>query len=214
MVGEQDASLTGRAARVLEDGLDRFRAAVREKAAVVVVRHTRDQCFREQARKRRALHLHQIRKRQLHRVAQCLLDPGMATPEREDAEPGEEVEVAAAVAIEQVGPLGPDVVGVEADRAQYAWHLRVHVALVQRERFLVACCEQRFDVEGRSGGGRGAHRSWGLSCASCVSSRSTTGPRPSWPARRIRSTRASFTKPLSTNHRAARNNARRAGMLV
>ena len=72
----------------------------------------------------------------------------MAAAEREHAEPGEEVEVAPAVAVEEVRALGAHVVGVEPDRAQHARHLRVHVALVQRERLVPARLEQRAHVEG------------------------------------------------------------------
>ncbi len=66
----------------------------------------------------------------------------MTATEGEHAESGEEVEVATTVAIEQVRALGADIVGVEPDRPQDARHLRIHVALVQRERFGVAFGEE------------------------------------------------------------------------
>ena len=118
----------------LIDRLDRLGAAVREEAAVPVVRHAPDERLGQEPRERLALHLDEVRQRRGHRVAQRLLDRRMTAPEREHAEPGEEVEIALALAIEQVRTLGPHVVAVEADRAQHAWHLRIHVALVQRER--------------------------------------------------------------------------------
>ena len=68
---------------------------------------------------------------------------GVAATEREDAESREEVEVAAAVAVEEQRALGAHVVGVESDGAQDARHLRIHVALVERERLAAALGEQR-----------------------------------------------------------------------
>ena len=142
VVGEEDARSCRVAQRdVLDDRLDRLGSAVGEEAAIVVVRHARDERLREQSGERRAFHLHEVRQRAVHRVAERLFDTGMATTEREDSEAGEEVEVAPPVAVEEVGALGAHVVGVEADRPQYPRHLRVEVALVQRER--LACRARR-----------------------------------------------------------------------
>ena len=60
----------------------------------------------------------------------------MAAAEREHAESGKEIEVAVAVAVEEVRAFGAHVVLVEADRAENLRHLRVHVTLVQREAFV------------------------------------------------------------------------------
>src|SRR5262249_50082041 len=142
-----DARPPGRAPQVLQYGLDGFGAAVREEAAVAVVGHAGDERFGEEARKRTAFHLHEVGERAVHRVPKCLLDRRMTPSEGEHAEAGEEIEVATAGAVVEVRALGAHIVGVESDRAEDAGHLRIYVALVERERFRSARREQRADVE-------------------------------------------------------------------
>src|SRR3954469_26021165 len=71
----------------------------------------------------------------------------MAAAERENAGPRKEVETAVAVAVEEVRAFGAHVVLVEADGAENLRHLRVHVALVQREAFGAARVEQSLQIE-------------------------------------------------------------------
>ena len=71
----------------------------------------------------------------------------MAAAEREHAEPRKKIEVSLAVTIEQVRALGPHVVAVEPDRAKDPRHLRIEIALVERERLMAALGEQSPNVE-------------------------------------------------------------------
>ena len=206
MIGEHDAPAPGRAAGELEHGLHRLGAAVREEAPVGVVRHARNERLGEEPGQGLALHLHEVGKLQRHRVAECLLDHGMTPAEREHTEAGEKVEVSRAIAIEEVRTLGSHVVTVETERAQDLRHLRIDVALVQRERLTPSLFEKSLHIER-------AHYLRTLSGAGTTSvRRSISGP--SLPASRMRRAWESFTKPLSRYQRTARVNASRAGALV
>ncbi len=237
VVGEQDSRATGRAAGELEHRLDRLGSAVREEASVPVVGHAGDERFGEQPRERWAVHLHEVRQVGVHRILERLLDHGMAPAEGEHAEPGEEVEVRVAGAVEEIRALGPGPLAVEAGRAQHTRHLRVEVPLVQRERFVPSRREQRAEIEAvvrrcrrcgrrrrarRGRSARGGVFELASQCRHCArrsrayessvsSDRSRSDARLG--ARRMRSARAGLTNPCSRYHRTARTRASRAGML-
>src|SRR5581483_3588307 len=82
------------------------------------------------------------------RVGEGLLDGRVVAPDGEHAEPGQEVEVALAGAIEEVLSLGAGVVPIEADGLQHADELRVQVFLVQREALARALAELPLQIEG------------------------------------------------------------------
>ncbi len=134
MIGEDDATAAGRATDEFDCGLDRLCAAVREEASVGIVRHPSNQRLGQQAGEGLALHLDEVGKLELHGVAERLFDRRMATTEREHTETREEVEVSRAIAVEEVCAFGAHVVAIEAEGAQDLRHLRIHIALVQRER--------------------------------------------------------------------------------
>ncbi len=71
----------------------------------------------------------------------------MPPAEGEHAEPGEEVEVRVALAVEEIRTFGSDPLAIEAERAEHARHLRIDVALVQRERLMAALGEQCGEIE-------------------------------------------------------------------
>src|SRR6266540_4985547 len=154
----------------------------------------------------------------------------MAPPQSEHAEPGEEVEVRVAFAIEEVGALGADPLAIEPERAEHARHLRMDVALLERVALVPACGKDCPEVEPVLTGrrlrrARRAPRrlvnpvSQQRHCASRSRSytatvspdRSRSNARPE--ARRMRSARAGFTNPCSKYHTTARTSASRAGML-
>src|ERR1700728_2339834 len=87
----------------------------------------------EDAREEGSIHLDEARQVPVDRLVQRRLHDRMGTTEGEDAEATEEVEVAAARLVEEVGALTALVEAVEADRAQHADQLRVDVARVEAE---------------------------------------------------------------------------------
>ena len=127
-----DLRALGRVARELDRGLDRLRARVAEEHLLEPGGHLRDEPFGEQAREHRHVHLHQMRQAAVQDVVQDLDHLRVVAADREDAPAGEQVEVAIAGRVEEIGTARLGVRDVVADRLQHLHDLPVQVLVVQR----------------------------------------------------------------------------------
>src|SRR5205823_2689777 len=85
-------------------------------------------------------------------LSELLSHSRVVAPEREGAVAGEEVEEGVARGVDQVWTRAADPGAVEADRAQDADELRVHVALVQQGLLAAALGEDLRHVKARHAG--------------------------------------------------------------
>ena len=161
-----DLRAAGRGAGELDRPLHRFRAGIAEED-LVEVRQPRDQPFGQQAGQQRGIHLHQAGEPRVQHAAQRVRDRRVVAADGEDAEAAQQVQVAVAGGVEQVGAFAADVVDVEADRLQHADELRVEVAVEQRKFFGRAGGDQLLQIE--------RHRVF--LCQSHVTRRRTARPR-------------------------------------
>ena len=74
-------------------------------------------------------------------------DGRVAPSQGEDAEVGQEVEVAPTLGVVEVAALAPHVVVVEPDGLEHPPHLRVHVLGLQAEVLTLACAQDFFQLE-------------------------------------------------------------------
>ena len=134
--------------RELDRGLHGLRSGITQETAPDALMRPPHQGLRQQAGQQRRVQLHEVREVQLERVVQGLLNHGMATPEREDAEAGQEVEIALAAAVVQVRAFAAHVETVESERLQHLHELRVEVLVVKAEILPLAGLDQRAELEG------------------------------------------------------------------
>ena len=145
MVGVEDALAARCGARDLDRRLDRLGAAVRGHDR----RHARgrapDQLLGEHPAQERHAELRQVAgaggEHRLDRRDRL----GMVAADREHAVAAEEVQVALAVRIDQVGAVAADPHLVEAERAHDAPHLRVQIAVAERELLARAGAQDLLD---------------------------------------------------------------------
>ena len=130
VAAEQDPLPARRVPGELQRGLHRLGAAVAEVHAVELGR-LGQQPLGEQAGQQRAVELNHAGQLCVEHVVQRLADNGVVVPHPEDAEASQEVGVPVAVAVPQVGALGPLVHLVESDGVQHAGQLRVQIPCVQ-----------------------------------------------------------------------------------
>ncbi len=133
VVREDDAGAPRRSPRVFERRLDGLGPGAREDDAAERGREALEQRARQPARVRRDAELRGERQVGRERVGQRGPHGGVRAADVEHPEPADEVEVAAARVVDEVGAFAAHPGPVEADRAQHAHELRVHVALVERD---------------------------------------------------------------------------------
>ena len=80
-----------------------------------------------------AVHLHEVGQVGVEGVVQGLDDGRVAAAEGEHAEPGQEVEVAVALVVDEIAALALDVEAVELERAEHPGHLGVDVLGMEGE---------------------------------------------------------------------------------
>ena len=95
--------------------------------------------------------LHEVRKVHLEGVVKRLLNDRVPASEGEDAETGQEVQVALAVPVVEVAALTFDIEAVETERLQYLYELGIEILAVQAEILALAGFDQRAKLEGHLG---------------------------------------------------------------
>ena len=95
-----------------------------------------------------AVHLDQVGQIGVEGLVDGPRHGGMGTAEGEDAEPGQEVEIAPALGVVEIAALAPHVVAVEPDRLEHPAHLRVHVLRLEGEVLPLAGAQNFGEVEG------------------------------------------------------------------
>ena len=142
----EDAALAGGAAGELQRRLDRFRPAVAEVDALHAG-SDRNELLRDQPGQDREVELQHVGEVGVEHVVECSPDDRMVAPDPRDTEAGEEVEVAVAVRVPVVSPLGAGEHPVEPDGVKHLRNLRVDVRRMQGRTVITALLEQRPDVE-------------------------------------------------------------------
>ena len=150
----EDPLPAGGRSRELDRRLDGLGAGAREEGGAEIRRRALQQLLGEHAGEQREAELGHVRGLGGERLLELPSHCGVVAAEGEDAVAGEQVEVALAGLVDQVGPLSPDPGPVEADRAQDPNELRIHVALVQRGLLAAPASEDLADVEARHPVGR------------------------------------------------------------
>ena len=130
MLAEQDALPAGGGAAELHRRFDRLGAGIAEEQ-LFHAGEARQQALGEQAAQQRDVHLHQVRQLGCQGLLQGADHRRMVAPDREDAEAAQQVEIAIALLVVEIGAEAPGVVAVEADGAQHADHLRIQIAVVE-----------------------------------------------------------------------------------
>ena len=119
-------------------------------SAPELVKHTRSipgvgpvhQRLGQQPGQQGAVELDQVGQVGVEGLVEGVLDHRVAPAQGEDPEPREEVEVAVALVVDQVGALAPDVGAVEADGLQDLGQLGVQELLVEVEGLAAVVCQQ------------------------------------------------------------------------
>ena len=159
VVEGDDAFFSGGAAGEFECAFDGFCAAVAEEDGVEVwgalLGEALDEGFGEEAAEEGGVHLDHVGEVEVEGVADGLLCDGVVAADVEDAEAGEEVEVAVAFLVVEVLALGAGVDFVEADHALDLDEGAVEVAVVEGVVFAEAFFDDVFDGEGWGHGSLG-----------------------------------------------------------
>ena len=132
VVAVQDGRAAGRGAAELDRRLRGFGAGVAEEQ-LRQPRHVAGEALGEQAGEQGHVELHQAGELAAQHLLERAGHGRMVAPEREHAEPAQQIEIALAVGVEQMRPLGAHVVHGEAEGAQDAQQLRVEMAIEQLE---------------------------------------------------------------------------------
>ena len=77
-------------------------------------------------------------------------DGWMAPPEREDAEPGQEVEVPVPLVVDEVAALALHVEAVELDLAEHPGQLGIDVLRVESEVLTLALVQHLLQIKGHA----------------------------------------------------------------
>ena len=119
-----DAGPAGRAARELDRGLDRFGARIGEEH-LVQIWDMFEQAFGQNAGERRDVELHEIGQVGVEHALQRLAQRRMIAADREHAKSAQQVEIARALAIEEILALPLLESDIVADGLQHADELLV-----------------------------------------------------------------------------------------
>ena len=138
MIAIDNASPSRRYARKLDRSFDGFRAGISEEH-LVHIRRVFQQHFCKHAGQCRDVHLHKIRQVAIKNAFQRRAQNGMVAADRENAESRQQIEIARAIAIEQILPyaaLEPDIV---ANGFQHLHELLVQVPRMHAAALPFAC---------------------------------------------------------------------------
>ena len=122
-----DAGPAGRAAGELDRRFDRFGAGIGEEH-LVQIGHVFEQPLGQHAGQRRDVELHEIGQVAVEHALQRVAQRRMVAADREHAKAAQQVEIARAVAIEQILALALLKADVVADGLEHAYQLLVQVA--------------------------------------------------------------------------------------
>ena len=127
VVAVHDAGAAGRAARELDRGLDGLGAGI-GKEHLVEIRHVGQQPLGQHAGKRRHVQLHEIGQIAVEHAFQRVAQRRMVAPDRKHAKAAQQIEIAVAVAVEQILTVPRLKADVVADGLQHPDHLLVQMA--------------------------------------------------------------------------------------
>ncbi len=127
VVGVEDPVATGGAAGELDGRLHRLRTRVGEHGPPDAGVGPLHQSLAQQAGQQGAVQLGQVREVGVEGLAEGVLHHRVAPPQGEHPESGQEVEGAAALVVDQVGTLAPDVGAVEPEGGEDLGQLGIEV---------------------------------------------------------------------------------------
>src|SRR6201999_1106745 len=113
----------------------------------VQIRHVFQQAFRQDARKRRDVELDEVRQGGVEHILQGRAQRRGVPPDRKNAKPAQQVEIANAVAIVEVGTLPLLETDVVADCLEDADQLFVEMTRMQGAALRLALHEQTGNVQ-------------------------------------------------------------------
>ena len=149
MLRVQHARPFGRRPRDLDRRLNRLGARVGGHHRGDACWRPREQRLREHAAQERHPQLRQVAGAPRHHLLYGGDRLGMVAPDREDPVAAEQIQVAPALGVDQVGPLASLPHPVEAQRSQDPPHLRIAEAVVQRHLLTAATAEDLRDARQR-----------------------------------------------------------------
>ncbi len=132
VVAVDDLRPPGGGAAELDRRLHRLGAGIAEEQ-LVEPRHPRRQPLGEQPGEQRDIELHHAGEFAVQHLFEGGDHRRVVAAHGEHAETAEQVEIAVAVAVEQIGALGADVIGIEPDGLEHAQKLGIEMPVEQRE---------------------------------------------------------------------------------
>lgn len=135
--------------RELHRRLDCLGAGIAEEYSRQVADAARE-VLGEEPREKGDIELHQVRQLGVEHVLERPADRRMIAAEGEDSEPAQKIEIAMAVAVEEISAFGARKVGIETDRLQDARQLRVQVAIEEEALFPCPFRDELPQIEGHA----------------------------------------------------------------
>ncbi len=144
----ENARAPGRVAAEFERRLDRLGSRIAEEGPVQVGRLGEER-LGEQTGQGRGVELYELRELGAQHFAEGLDHTRVVAAQSEHAKSGQEVEIALALFIEQIGPARFAVLHVESNGAEHPHHLRIQIAFVERKGVGLALRKKLLDVHRR-----------------------------------------------------------------
>ena len=149
MFAIDDPGPPGRRTGELDGRLDRFRAGI-GKEHLVEIGHPLQEPLGQNSGQHRHVELHQVGQVAVEHAFERLAHVRMIAADREHAEAAEQVQIAGALAVVEIGALAAAEADVIADGAQDPHHLLVEMAAVQPVAFGLALVMQGGDIVGHA----------------------------------------------------------------
>jgi hypothetical protein len=149
VIAADDVGAAGGGAAELDRGLDRLGTGVAEKGLLQPRRVAR-QALCKQPGEKGDIELDEPRELSIQHLPERAHHGRVATADGEHAKAAQEIEIAVALGIEQVGSLAARVGDVEADRLEDAHELGIEMPVEELPGFKAALGDQRSKIEGHA----------------------------------------------------------------
>ncbi len=147
MVAVEDPASTGRTPGELDGGLGRFGTRVAKGHPLDPGVGPAHQGLGQQSRQDSAVELHQIWEICIQRLMEGVLDDRVAPAQCVDAESRQEIEITVALVVDEIRPLPPHIMTIEANGAEDLDELRVQKPGMQVEAVTSITPQHRVQIE-------------------------------------------------------------------
>jgi hypothetical protein len=154
MLAMHDPGSAGRRPAELDRGLDRLGTGA-AKEQLLQPRHVAGKALGQQTGEQRDVELDQTGELAAQHLLERVDHGRMVASEGEDPEPAQQIEVAVAVGVEQVSPLGAHVVHGEPERAQDPHQLRIEMTIEQGKLVGASLLDQSCHIDRHQGSPHG-----------------------------------------------------------